>query len=550
VPPLNLDAPRLVGSAGGALALDGRAHESTRDISGTATERDLFARVGGVRARIGSRLDAQTTQLIFWTARQIAEHPDRYFVPELRQIEAPTAAEKERNEKTVALYKDTFRSFLWTGFECSNPILAVGRDRPLAQRRWDQNALAGFYDPSERRRQIDLMTRRLGLENARVGLSNHLIVKRSGAKLVYDWSSFDAIYRDLSNRGRDGKVRTALDILHFSLPDAFFEGDRIGFLHPDWPSHLAHFATAAVERYPEIDAITLINEPFVTNNFSAGHWNEGVGGNAAFIERAILMGKAALMARAEIEAHLERTGGRKLFLHNDSCEFRSDDPDFNDYKRFLTSDLILGSRWLLEGDFTKSAEYAWMRREFGNPEREPALRRALHEIRDLHRRFEDCHQKDTKADTVFGMDYYVTCESGPGITHDPDLYKNEAQQTRHGLYEMGQDYWGRYHLPLFHAETNMREDRAVDWMTQQLIELAALMRSGANVLGATWYSLMDQVGWENGLNGEVVHSLEKAIETNRLNPIGLVTLVGHDPRASAKLIGDLSKTLDEKLNRS
>ena len=80
-----------------------------------------------------------------------------------------------RNLETIALFKRTVGSFLWTGFEPSNPL--------LNGERWDQSALVGFYDPTERKRQLELMTE-LGIQNARIALPNHLVAsayKRSSA---------------------------------------------------------------------------------------------------------------------------------------------------------------------------------------------------------------------------------------------------------------------------------------------------------------------------------------------------------------------------------
>jgi beta-glucosidase/6-phospho-beta-glucosidase/beta-galactosidase len=477
-----------------------------------------------------SALDGQAAKLRAWADAQIEEHPGTYFVPEIRPVQAASAAEKRRNAETVALYKQTFRSLLWTGFECSNPL--------LGEQRWDQNELAGFYDPKERRSQLETM-RGLGIENARIALPNDRMVKNGKV----DWKPFDEILADFEKAG----VKVSVDVIHFGLPDDFHvpeDKKRSDFLNPKWPDHFAELAIDLVKRHPKIEAITLINEPFVTNNFSSGHWNEAVGGNEAFIDRALLMAKAAVKARAGIEDVLSARGERKIFLHNESCEFRSDDADFVAHKRFLSSDLILGADWLLQGDFEKSDTFQWMAKEYDqSAEGRARLCEAVREIRDAHVSFEKKHGKSMKADTVFGMDYYVACESGPGVTHDPVSYVNEAQKTRKGLYEMGQDYYARYRLPLFHAETNMREDQAERWMTQQLVELSSLMKSGVPVLGATWYSLMDQFGWDNGLNGEVLKSVEDAQAKGRLNPIGLISIPGHEPRASAKLMKELGQIL-------
>jgi beta-glucosidase/6-phospho-beta-glucosidase/beta-galactosidase len=112
-----------------------------------------------------------------------------------------------------------------------------------------------------------------------------------------------------------------------------------------------------------------------------------------------------------------------------------------------------------------------------------------------------------------------------------------------GLYEHAMECWGRYRLPILHTETNMRDELAERWFTQQLIELTSAAASGVPVLGATWYSLMDQVGWENGLNGEIPRSAEEASRHGRLNAIGMFSLLEHEPRASAKIMRELVREL-------
>jgi hypothetical protein len=529
-----LTLPIVAGSAGQNVTVVRKSESGAVQLS---KELGAVDRLSATAPATGGRtsLDREAARLISWTETQALARPDLYFQPVLHAPATVSAAEKAANKETLALFKRTFSRFLWSGFECSNPRI----DR---RDRWDQNLIAGLYDPVQRATQVRTLKDQLSIENARLGLPNHLIAP-GGDGAPYNFEAFDAIMKDLR-----GRVKISLDLMHFGLPDAFHnpgQPEKSDFLNPKWPLHFANLALATVQRYPDIEAITLINEPFVTNNFSGSHWNEAVGGDAAFIDRALYMGEAAALARMRLEEFFQSRGTRKIFLHNDSCEFRSDDPAFNAHKRFLTSDLILGADWLLAPKFRDSETFAWLKTKFG-AERAGELETRLERIRDLHLTFATKFGKSMKADTVFGMDYYVTCESGPGITHAPEKYRNEAQNTRRGLYEMGMDYFARYRLPLIHAETNMREEKSVEWMTQQLIELSSLIKSGVPVLGATWYSLMDQAGWENGLSSPVLNSLEEAKAAGRLNPIGLISLEDGKPRKVAGLMQALGDELADK----
>ena len=65
--------------------------------------------------------------------------------------------------------------------------------------------------------------------------------------------------------------------------------------------------------------------------------------NHFFIKRALLIGKAAVKARYEIEHFLQTQDNPRIpFIHNESCEKHAENPEFNAFGRFLCSDLILG----------------------------------------------------------------------------------------------------------------------------------------------------------------------------------------------------------------
>jgi hypothetical protein len=468
---------------------------------------------------------------------------DYLSYPRLDPIHQPDGHRLAENQRTLRLYKETFSSFLWTGIECSNPLSPEGE-------RWDQLALSDVYDPEARKKQIGFLVG-LNIQNVRLGMPNHKIVESKS------WKGFGNILKDFKAAG----LKVSLDLQHFGLPDSFRNTENPTeslYLNPKWPDHYIRFAMSTVKRYlNDLDAITLINEPLITNRFSSNLWNEAHPGgythpdfNFFFIQRALLLAKAAVSTRERIEHYLhEQPPGEKnriVFIHNESCEYQPDDADFNQYIRFLVSDLILGHDWLLTGDYRQSDIYQWMHRHYVQAERpagittsasdrEQHLTAALETLKHQHLAFQQTYGKTMRADTVFGVDYYLACETVKfGFEYQLSktcirAYENEVRDgKRRGLTRICIDYWNRYLLPILHTETNNLDHCSDGWGMKQLLELALLEDYGIPILGFTWYSLMDQFNWDDALKGSP--------QNLRLHPVGLVSLPDYQLRTFARQV--------------
>jgi hypothetical protein len=108
-----------------------------------------------------------------------------------------------------------------------------------------------------------------------------------------------------------------------------------------------------------------------------------------------------------------------------------------------------------------------------------------------------------------GLDYYSTCEHR--------IAANGRQTTNHkgvGFRSLARAYYDRYHIPLFHCETNRVSHHAVSWLERQWEDVTSLMSVGVPVRGFTWYSLTDQIDWQHALRHE----------HNELHPVGLYDL--------------------------
>lgn len=504
----------------------------------TETRKDLSPeQASKTGVKHASKLDHQFSRFLIWAEKEQKKVKDKYPdwdfhihpIEDVKKVSDMDPVRKKEFNSTMELFKNKFSTFLWTGEECSNPT--AFNEKTGKEERWDQLKLINLYNKKERLLHAAIH-KELDIHNTRLGIPNHKILNSR------DMEKFSNTFlKDFHDSG----IKISLDLLHFGLPDKFRnekDPKKSYFLNPEWPDYFVNFARIAVQKCAKnIEAITIINEPFITNRFSGQHWNERFPGNRNspeykkyFIERALLISKAAVKARYEIEKHIqsqpEPEKARKIFLHNDSCENRPQNKDFTDHERFLSSDLILGQDWLLKDDFKQSDMFKWMEKNYDDKEK---LINSLQEIKDEHLKFQKDFNKTMKADTVFGIDYYAPCESGDNITPDPKNYAKEVESGhRKGLYGMIKEYYERYDVPIIHAETNMREEHQQQWITQQAFDIAQSMKSGIPVLGFNYYSLMDQYGWDKALK-------DTPGESNQ-NHIGLVNPNDKSKRSGARQI--------------
>jgi hypothetical protein len=56
-----------------------------------------------------------------------------------------------------------------------------------------------------------------------------------------------------------------------------------------------------------------------------------------------------------------------------------------------------------------------------------------------------------------------------------------------------------YRLPVMHTETNADEPDAARWLWKEWAQMVRLKQDGIPIVGFTWYSLTDQVDWDNAL---------------------------------------------------
>lgn len=382
----------------------------------------------------------------------------KYYVPTLR-----------RNPTT--------HPFLFaTGIENSYPVI-TGKDG--RSQRIDEMEKTGFY---QHWKQDFQLVKELGLEFLRYGPPYYKVHRGPGK---YDWAFADETMQALQRRG----IVPIADLCHFGLPD--WVGS---FQDPDWPRLFAEYARAFAQRYPWVRFYTPVNEIFITARFSAklGWWNERLASDRAFVTAL----KHAVRANVLAEEAILQVQPEAMFIQSESTEyFHAAEPaalaraGFHNEQRFLSLDLCYG-RDTSAGSFQYLTDNALSR--------------------DEYLWFME-HGAAIKPYCIMGNDYYETNEHTVPAGDEPLTPSGEI----FGYYIITRQYFERYHLPVMHTETNVRnEQRAPAWLWKEWLQMLRLKQDGVPIIGFTWYSLVDQVDWDTALRED----------NGRVNPLGLYDL--------------------------
>jgi beta-glucosidase len=362
-----------------------------------------------------------------------------------------------------------------TGIENGYPTIAGGR-------RIDQMDRCGHYARWEEDFEL---VRELGLRGLRYGPAyyrTHIAPDR------YDWSSCDDQLMRLRRLG----IEVIADLCHFGVPNWLG-----GFQDPGFPVLFADYARSFARRYPWIRLYTPIADIFLCASHSAlrGEWNECEASDRAFVQA---IRNLCLAHELAVEAVLgERTDA--IIVQSETLEYyhaegtEAGGADRWNALRFLSLDLTLGHELApglggyLQRHGVTSNDLSFFR------ERRAGNQRWL------------------------GINYYASREHL--LTPNGEW---TAPSRALGLRRLATEYFERYHLPLFHAETSRAGIAAVDWLNEQWGEVLALCALGIPVTGFTWSSLTDTIGWENGLpiDDNVVYEVGLCDLNREIRPVG------------------------------
>lgn len=372
---------------------------------------------------------------------------DRPAIPSVKKVvHGPTSA----------------RQFMFaTGIENSYPT--VYWEGKTVRR--DGMELSGHYD--QLKEDFGLV-KDLGIQFLRYGPPYYQVHAAPGR---YHWDFADETFNAL----REMDIHPITDLCHFGVPD--WVGS---FQNPEWPELFAHYAKAFANRFPWVKLYTPVNEIFICAQWSGlrGWWNERLTSDRGFVTALKNMCRANVLAEEEIL----KVQPEALFVQSESTSyFHQHSPEahhaayLDNQKRFLALDLCYGNdtsglmyEYLREHGMTKE-EYHWFLQ----------------------------HGRAMTPHCIMGNDYYDTNE----YTVKADGSDGEQSGEIFGYYVITHQYFDRYHLPVMHTETNVKddEDRGPHWLHKEWANVVRLKQDGVPILGFTWYSLIDQTDWDTGL---------------------------------------------------
>ena len=343
-----------------------------------------------------------------------------------------------------------------TGVENSAPIVADGK-------RLDEYELCGHY--ARWREDFDCV-QEIGLKFLRYGPQLFSSFLGEGR---YDWSFADETFAELKRRG----ITPIADLCHFGVPD--WIGD---FQNPDFPRLFERYARAFAERFSWVQVFTPVNEMYICAKFSAmnGWWNERLKGDRSFVTALKHIVRANVLAmRAILDVRPDA-----IFVQSESSEHYHAalpaalaEQDFHNRHRFLSLDLNYG-RQVDAGMYQYLLDNGMTREEY------------------------DFFQNNTtKTRCIVGNDYYTTSEQWVF----PDGHLEGASDVL-GYSDITRQYFDRYNIPVMHTETNYPETgdgAAVRWLRKEFANVMRVRDDGVPIVGFTWYSITDQVDWDNML---------------------------------------------------
>ena len=363
-----------------------------------------------------------------------------------------------------------------TGIECSYPTIPGPNGRTI---RVDELAKTFHY----RHWRKDLaLVKTMGLQYLRYGppyYRVHLGPER------YDWEFTDLAFAEMKRLG----TIPIVDLCHFGVPD--WVGN---FQNPDWPELFKDYVRAFAERFPWVQFYTPVNEIYVCAKLSTlnGIWNEcRHDDDNAFVTAIKHLCRANLLAIREIS----KVRPDAIFIQSESTEYfhaggslpaLMQRAQWENERRFLSWDLLLSH------------------------EPKPEMLDYLYENGMSHDEFAWFMSHGLSERIVMGSDFY---EHNEQIIVPAGGARPSGEVFGWGM--INQQYFQRYRRPIMHTETNVGDaEEAPRWLWKEFFNVQYVRQQGIPVLGFTWYSLIDQVDWDDALSRDF----------GMVNPLGLFDL--------------------------
>lgn len=362
-----------------------------------------------------------------------------------------------------------------------NPwIWAVGiEDTFIGQTARGERALDEF-DLTQHTRfwRSDLeLARGLGVAMIRYGIPWYKVEPHPGQ---FDWTWVDQVVDYFTDHG---ELTPIFDLVHYGTP-LWLENE---FANPDYPARVALYAHEFARRYRSLARyFTPLNEPMITAEWCgwSGKWPPYLQGHSGFVAimyqlcrgivetvRAIReVNPAAVMVHVEASKKYVPADGEAVA----ECAF------WNEF-RFIMWELIQGKvtdqhplyKWLIRCGL-QTEQLFW---------------------------FEQ-HAIDVD---VIGLNYYP--QFSLNLVHAGDFEHERIPVPVPAwgaeLIEIVTETYARYRRPIFITETSYwgTVDERIRWMDELVNACDAIIRSGTDLCGVTWFPFISMVDWEYRTNG-------------------------------------------------
>jgi len=293
----------------------------------------------------------------------------------------------------------------------------------------------------------------------------------------WKWSWLDRVV----DRFEEVGVTPIVDLMHYGTP-LWLDSQ---FANPDYPSRVAEYAARVAERYRgRLTHFTPLNEPLLNAMYCGefAYWPPYLKGDRGLVRMIRAVSKGIVTTQAAIR---DIAGDEVCFVHVEaSFRFEGDIEDNRDevdhlrQRAFIVEDLVTGrvdarhlmASYLLRHGFSEE-DLAWA-------------------------------QHNTAIPDVMGLNYYpdgqtemfVTGQHYSGGPDDPRPRRNDWTT---GLEEVLTSWACRYGLPVMLTETAITgsDARRRSWLDQSVGSVKKLRENGVDVVGYTWWSLIDMIEW-------------------------------------------------------
>ena len=319
------------------------------------------------------------------------------------------------------------------------------------------------------------------------------LARDSGAKMIrwgipwyrvnpahgqWDWTWLDHVVTRFVELG----LEPIVDLMHYGTP-LWLANE---FINDGYPEAVAEYAGRVAERYRgALNVFTPLNEPLLNTIYCGefGYWPPYLRGDDGFVKVLRAIGRGIVLTQRAVA---EASAGDATFVHVEaSFRYSGDLDSYRDevahlrHRAFIVEDLVTGrvgathplSAFLARHGFADD-DLAWF-------------------------------QVNTAEPDVMGVNYYpaVSTEqfaAGQQHTGGPLDPRPRVDAWTDGLTEVLTAFAERYQRPVFLTETSYSgsvEDR-LRWLDDSVACLHRLRASGVDVVGYTWWSLLDMVRWD------------------------------------------------------